>query len=146
MEAVISPKQTPLERVREIGAALAIEINMQPPAQLQRAIRALERPISPPGHSPTHERLAAAFLRNTPEKNSADPRLKTAQAIVDGAARAAKDRGESGRAIEGAVDSTRKAVAAVIRSGAPLDPYAAEFRGRASAPAKAVTRDKVRGR
>lgn len=146
VEAVISPKQTPLERVRELGAALAIEINMQPTAQLQRAIRALERPISPPGHSPTHERLAAAFLRNTPEKNSADPGLKMAQAIVDGAARAAKDRGESGRAIAGVVDSTRKAVAAVIRSGALLDPNADEFRGRASSPVQAVTRNKGLGR
>lgn len=82
VEAVISPKQTPLERVREIGAALAVQINMQQGAQLQRAIRALERPILPPGHSPMHERMAAAFLKNTPAKNAADPRLAPAQAIV----------------------------------------------------------------
>src|SRR3546814_4041434 len=63
---------------------------MQQGAQLQRAIRALERPIFPPGHSPMHERLADAFLKNAAEKNAADPRLAPAQAIVDAALQAAR--------------------------------------------------------
>ncbi|WP_232834252.1 hypothetical protein [Sphingomonas sp. FARSPH] len=148
VEAVITPKQTPLERVREIGAALAVQINMQQGAQLQRAIRALERPILPPGHSPMHERLAAAFLKNTPEKNAADPRLAPAQAIVDAAMQAARSRGDNARAIEGAGESTRKAVAAVIRSGEPLDPNAPEFRGRGTGQPQppSPTKDKGRGR
>ncbi|WP_019054176.1 MULTISPECIES: Fic/DOC family protein [Sphingobium] len=148
VEAVITPKQTPLERVREIGAALAVQINMQQGAQLQRAIRALERPILPPGHSPSHERLAAAFLKNTPEKNAADPRLAPAQAIVDAAMQAARSRGDNARAIDGAGESTRKAVAAVIRSGDPLDPNAPEFRGRGTGQPQppSPTKDKGRGR
>ena len=48
VDAVITPQQTPLERVREIGAALGVQINSQQPAQLQRAVRSLERPILPP--------------------------------------------------------------------------------------------------
>src|SRR3546814_12563224 len=75
VEAVITPKQTPLERVREIGAAMAVQINMQQGAQLQRAIRALERPIFTTGHSPMHERLVDAFLKHAAEKTAADPRL-----------------------------------------------------------------------
>lgn len=148
VEAVITPKQTPLERVREIGAALAVQINMQQGAQLQRAIRALERPILPPGHSPMHERLAAAFLKNTAEKNAADPRLAPAQAIVDAAMQAARSRGDNARAIDATGESTRKAVAAVIRSGEPLDANAPEFsgRGRAQQQTSSPTKDKGRGR
>lgn len=148
VEAVITPQQTPLERVREIGAALAVQINMQQGAQLQRAIRALERPIFPPGHSPMHERLADAFLKNTAEKNAADPRLAPAQAIVDAAMQAVRARSESARAIDAAGESTRKVVAAVIRSGEPLDANASEFRGRGSAQQQppSPTKDKGRGR
>src|SRR3546814_5221921 len=58
VDAVVTAQQTPLERVREIGAALGVQINGQQSAQLQRAVRALERPILPPGHSPGQERLA----------------------------------------------------------------------------------------
>ena len=42
VDAVISALQTPLERVREIGAALGSRIKSQQPALIQRAIRALE--------------------------------------------------------------------------------------------------------
>src|SRR3546814_7414231 len=52
LDAVVTAQQTPLERVREIGAALGVQINGQQSAQLQRAVRALERPILPSGHSP----------------------------------------------------------------------------------------------
>src|SRR3546814_12962585 len=93
---------------------------MQQGAQLQRAIRALERPIFPPGHSPMHERLADAFLKNAAEKNAADPRLAPAQAIVDAAVQAARGRGERARALEATGESTRKAGAAGLRSGEPL--------------------------
>src|SRR3546814_4936170 len=55
VDAVVTAQQTPLERVREIGAALGVQINGQQSAQLQRAVRALERPILPPGHSPGQE-------------------------------------------------------------------------------------------
>jgi cell filamentation protein len=47
VDAVVTAQQTPLERVREIGAALGVQINGQQSAQLQRAVRALERPILP---------------------------------------------------------------------------------------------------
>jgi len=54
VDAVVSAQQTPLERVREIGAALGVQINAQKPTHVQRAVRALERPVLPPGHSPIH--------------------------------------------------------------------------------------------
>ena len=92
VDAVITKEQSPLERVREIGAALGVQINSQQPAHLQRAVRSLERPALPPGHSPGQERLAELFLKNTPEKNNADPRLAPAQAIVDAAIKTARDR------------------------------------------------------
>ncbi len=141
VDAVISAQQTPLERVREIGAALGVQINAQQPAQLQRAVRALERPVLPPGHSPGQERLAAAFLKNTPEQNHADPRLAPAQAIVDAAMQTARDRGESGRMVGTIGESTRQLVADRIKSGGTLD---AEI-GRA-APQPPIPYDKNRSR
>jgi cell filamentation protein len=46
VDAVITAQQTPLERVREIGAALGTRLKSQQPALVQRAIRALERGMS----------------------------------------------------------------------------------------------------
>jgi cell filamentation protein len=135
VDAVISPQQTPLERVREIGAALGVQINTQQPAQLQRAVRSLERPVLPPGHSPGQERLAAEFLKNTPEKNNADPRLAPAQAIVDAAMKTARDRGESARMVGTIGESTRQLVAERIKSGGSLDAEIGRTPDRAAPPA-----------
>ena len=140
VDAVVSSEQTPLERIREIGAALGVQINAQQPAHVQRAVRALERPVLPPGHSPGQERLAEQFVKNTPEKNHADPRLAPAQAIVDAAMQTARDRGESSRTIGTVGESTRQLVADRIKTGSALD---ADL-GRA-APAS-VPRDKDRSR
>ena len=120
VDAVITAQQTPLERVREIGAALAVRINSQLPAQVQRAARALERPLLPPGQSPVHNRLSDMFLANTPDQNRADPRFTGAQAIVDQAAAASRTRGDGQRMIEAATDRVRTAVAANIRAGKPF--------------------------
>lgn len=121
VDAVITKEQTPLERVREIGAALGVQIRQQQPTQLQRAVRALERPVLPPGHSPHQERLAALFLKNTPEKNHADPRLAPAQALVDAAIATSRERGDSTRAIGAMGESTRQRVAEQIKTGGKLD-------------------------
>lgn len=121
VDAVISAEQTPLERVREIGAALGVQINAQQSVQLQRAVRALERPILPPGHAPGQERLAALFLKNSPAENLADTRLAVAQTIVDAAMQTARERGESGRMANSIGESTRQLVAERIRSGGALD-------------------------
>jgi cell filamentation protein len=147
VEAVISPKQTPLERVREIGAAFAVKINSQQPSQVQRAIRSLERPILPPGQSPMQERMADAFLKNTADKNRADPRFAPAQAMIDAAHNAALARRENPRAIEGAVEAARKEVAAKIRSGEPLDAKSVEKAARDPAtPSLTPPTDRGRGR
>lgn len=121
VDAVISAEQTPLERVREIGAALGVQINAQQSVQLQRAVRALERPILPPGHAPGQERLAATFLKNSPENNLADTRLVAAQGIVDAAMHTARERGESARMVTSIGESTRQLVADRIRSGGVLE-------------------------
>ncbi|RZM36950.1 MAG: cell filamentation protein [Sphingomonas sp.] len=140
VDAVVSPQQTPLERVREIGAALGVQINGQQPTHVQRAVRALERPVLPPGHSPGQERLAEQFVKNTPEKNHADPRLAPAQAIVDAAMQTARDRGESSRMVGTIGESTRQLVADRIKTGGALD---AELGRAAPSPAP---RDKDRSR
>ncbi|AOF95419.1 Fic/DOC family protein [Sphingobium sp. RAC03] len=139
VDAVISSEQTPLERVREIGAALGVQINAQQPVQLQRAVRALERPILPPGHAPGQERLAATFLKNSPESNLADSRLAAAQGIVDAAMQTARERGESVRMVTSIGESTRQIVADRIRSGSTLD---ADI-GNARSPS-APTKDRSR--
>lgn len=142
VDAVASDKQTPLERVREIGAAFCIQINAQQPPHLQRAVRALEKPVLPTGHSPDQERLAALFLKNTPEMNHADPTLAPAQAIVDSAMKMARDRGESARTVGTLGESTRQLVADRIKTGGKLD---AEL-GRAAPAPTPAPRDKDRGR
>lgn len=121
VDAVITAEQTPLERVREIGAALGVQINAQQSVQLQKAVRALERPILPPGHAPGQERLAAQFLKNSPESNLTDTRLVAAQGIVDAAMQTARERGESARMVTSIGESTRQLVAERIRSGDALD-------------------------
>lgn len=121
VDAVISPQQTPLERVREIGAALGVQINSQQPGHLQRAVRSLERPVLPPGHAPGQERLAAEFLKNTAERNNADPRLAPAQAIVEVAIKTARERGESARTVSTIAESTRHLIAERIKMGSSLD-------------------------
>lgn len=143
VDAVITPQQTPLERVREIGAALAVQINSQQPAQLQRAIRSLERPILPPGASPGQERLAELFLKNTAEKNHADPRLAPAQAIVDDAMQKARDRGDSARMVGTIGESTRQLVAERIKTGAALEGAPASIPDRGTPSSE---RDRDRGR
>ncbi len=121
VDAVISAEQTPLERVREIGAALGVQINAQQPVQLQRAVRALEQPILPPGHAPGQERLATLFLKNSPASNMADTRLAAAQTIVDTAMQTARERGESARMVNSIGESTRQLVADRIKIGNALD-------------------------
>lgn len=143
VEAVITPKQTPLERVREIGAAMAVKINSQQPAQVQRAIRALEKPILAPGQSPMQDRMAEGFLKNTPEKNRADPRFAPAQAFVDAAQAAARGKGESARAIAG--DGARRTVADMIRTGQPIEQGSPEI-GRGVTPSGSTPPDKDKGR
>ena len=143
VDAVITKDQSPLERVREIGAALGVQINAQQPVHLQRAVRSLERPVLPPGHSPGQERLAELFLKNTPEKNSADARLAPAQAIVDAALKTARDRGESIRMVATIGESTRQLVANRIKTGGALDPELGRIPDRATAP---PPRQKDRGR
>ena len=143
VDAVITKEQTPLERVREIGAALGVQIRQQQPTQLQRAVRALERPVLPPGHSPHQERLAALFLKNTPDTNHADPRLAPAQALVDAAIAAARTRGDSERSVGSAGESTRQRVAEQIKAGGKLDADSVRAPDRgADTPSK----DQTRGR
>lgn len=143
VDAVITKEQTPLERVREIGAALGVQIRQQQPTQLQRAVRALERPVLPPGYSPHQERLAALFLKNSPEKNHADPRLAPAQALVDAAIATSRERGDSTRAIGAAGESTRQRVAEQIKTGGKLD---AESVRPPERGVETPTKDKTRGR
>jgi len=129
--------------VREIGAAIGVQIRSQQPTQLQRAVRTLERPVLPTGHSPHQERLAALFLKNTPEKNHADPRLAPAQTLVDAAIATARERGDSTRAISATGESTRQRVAEQIKTGGKLDAESVRAPDRGvDAPLK----DKTRGR
>lgn len=86
--------------------------------------------------------MAELFLKNTPEKNNADPRLAPAQAIVDAAIRTAQDRGDSVRMIGSVGESTRQLVADRIKSGGMLDPEI----GRAGSAPMPTPRDKDRSR
>src|SRR3546814_5392848 len=92
--------------------------------------------------SDLQERLAELFIKNTPEKNHADPRLSPAQAIVDAAMKTAADRGESARMVATIRESTRQLVADRIKAGGSLD---GEI-GRAAQVQAPAPRDKDRSR
>src|SRR3546814_13756092 len=86
--------------------------------------------------------LAELFIKNTPEKNHADPRLSPAQAIVDAAMKTAAARGESARMVATIRESTRQLVADRIKAGGSLD---GEI-GRAAQVQAPAPRDKERKR
>jgi cell filamentation protein len=111
-----------------------VQINAQQAAQLQRAVRSLEHPALPPGHSPGQERLADLFLKNTPEKNNADPRLASAQAIVDAALKTARDRCDSARMVSSVGESTRQLIADRIKTGGTLDAEIGRAPGATAVP------------
>ena len=118
IEPCVSPKQSALERVREIAAAISIGINQQPRGIVERADRAIHRPLYVPGASPHQDRLAAEFLRNTATTNRADPRFAAAQAMVDEAATtAAFDATRNPQVLLAAANAARIDVARKIRLG-----------------------------
>jgi cell filamentation protein len=57
---------------------------------------------------------------------------------------AARERGESAKAITSLGEATRKTIAGKIRSGEPLDPKAPEFAGKGPATIAPPTRDRSR--
>lgn len=146
IDAVVSPKQTALDRVREIGAAISVQINMSQNTSLQRAVRNLENSVSAPGTSPPRDRLAGAFLKNTPEQNKADPRFAPAQAIVDQVMGAARSRGDNQRTVKAAGEAARKNIAERMRYGQPIDakPPAFENKGPALPTPPTQTKDRSR--
>ena len=118
IEPCVNPKQSALERVREIAAAISIGINQQPRGIIERAARAIHRPLYVPGASPYQDRLAAEFLSNTATTNRADPRFAKAQAMVDDAATAAAfDATRNPEVINAAANAARIDVARKIRLG-----------------------------
>ena len=118
IEPCVNPRQSALERVREIAAAISIGINQQPRGIIERAARAIHRPLYVPGASPYQDRLAAEFLGNTATTNRADPRFAAAQAMVDDAATAAAfDATRNPEVINAAANAARIDVARRIRLG-----------------------------
>ena len=87
--------------------------------------------------------MAELFLKNTPEKNNADPRLAPAQAIVDAAIKTARDRGESVRMVSTIGDSTRQLLADRIKTGGALDAEIGRGPDQAAAPVP-PSRDRTR--
>ena len=143
VDAVVTPQQDAVG-ARAGDRRGAWRPDQQPAAgadPARRAARWSGRSCSP-GHLPGQERLAELFLKNTPEKNQADPRLAPAQAIVDAAMKTARDRGESARMVGTIGESTRQLVADRIKAGGSLD---GEI-GRATPAQAPAPRDKDRSR
>ena len=118
LQPLIMPNQTSLERVREIGAAIAIAVNQIPLRDIQRAIRSLHRPWFPDSVATTHRALADAFMAGSAADNIADPRFARLQRLVDEAGQAARaTTGGNPKRIAAAITSARDAIAARIRDG-----------------------------
>lgn len=120
--AVIHDSQSPLETVREIAAAVLIELSEYAQTAIAQAGVALNRPAYPVGGSPHQDRLATEFMANTPQDNLADPRFVGAQRLVDNAvADASHSRGGSAKHINAATQKARSDIAARIRGGESFD-------------------------
>lgn len=120
--AVIHDSQSPLEMVREIAAAVLIELSEYPQTAIAQASLALNRPAYPLGGSPHQDRLAVEFLANTAEDNLADPRFATVQRLVDKATSgASRASGGNAKYINAATEKARSDIAARIRRGDGFD-------------------------
>ena len=80
VDAVVTAQQTPLERVREIGAALGTRLKSQQPALVQRAIRALEQGMSessgPDAGSPIGKGVESGVVSRKTQNPAPAPRDK----------------------------------------------------------------------
>jgi cell filamentation protein len=111
-------RQTPLERVREVSVAITAAINQQPRANLAYLIETLHVPTYIGGGSPHQDRLAAQFLKATPEQNYADPRFAACQrAVEESVAKSRQARKTDLERMAAHYDRASRAVAARIRVG-----------------------------
>lgn len=65
IKAVISKDQTPLQRVKELGAAIGAEISQRSPEQVGRVMQSLDQPqkVAEPGRSPSSD------MRRVPDQS-----------------------------------------------------------------------------
>lgn len=75
VDAVITAQQTPLERVREIGAALGTRLKSQQPALVQRTIRALEQGMSERSGPDTGAHIGKDVQSGAVSRKTRDPAL-----------------------------------------------------------------------
>src|SRR3546814_10754431 len=73
----------PLQRVRAISAGTADFLSKMTDCDIQAADRALRLQVMPPGVSQVDLRLAAQFVKHSPEQNRAAARLAQFQLAID---------------------------------------------------------------
>lgn len=118
--AILHPKQSALEIVREISAATAIAINTYSESVISDFVTAVQSPICAPGASPHSERMAREFLTNSAADNRTDPRFAALQAELDAILNpTALDVGRNAKQALAAAEQNKLAAAEQIRRGNP---------------------------
>jgi cell filamentation protein len=118
IRALLHSEQSPLEIVREIAAAVSIEINAYPRARIETLCDQLYTPPFGAGVSPHDERMAREFLANLSAQNRIDPRFAEAQRMVDALVLVeTMASGVEGDHMAEAVTNARHSVAERIRAG-----------------------------
>jgi cell filamentation protein len=119
IRALLSDEQGPLEIVREVAAAVSIEMNAYPRGRIETLCNQLYTPPVRAGVSPHDERMAREFLTNLSAQNRVDPRFAEAQRMVDALVLAeTMASGVEGDHMAEAVTNARATVAERIRTGA----------------------------
>jgi cell filamentation protein len=115
---ILSDEQSPLERVREISAAIIVAINTMPRGRVEQIVLHLHKPLDPDEAGSDNDRRAALFLANTAAANRRTAGLIAPQRVLDAIISKAGDSdGRDPRVVQAELEQARQTIAARIRAG-----------------------------
>jgi cell filamentation protein len=115
---ILSDGQSPLERVREIAAAITVAINTLPRGRVEQTVLHLHKPLDPDEAGSANDRRAALFLANTAAANRRTAGLIAPQRLLDAIiSKAGTSDGRDPRAVQAELEQARQKIAARIRAG-----------------------------
>jgi cell filamentation protein len=108
----------PLERLREIAAAIIIAINTYPRRRVEQVALHLHKPLDPEDAGSHNDRRAALFLANSAAANRRTAGLIAPQRALDAfITKAGKNNGRDQSSVQSRIEQARQAIAARIRTG-----------------------------
>jgi cell filamentation protein len=120
---VLFDAQSPLERVREIAAAMLMAIHTYARGRVEQVILGLHSPLDPEDMGSDNDRLAALFLANSAAANRRTAGLIAPQRLLDAIiSKASKGEGRDPRAVQADIEQARQNIATRIRAGEAITP------------------------